>query len=711
MTYWIDDVVKKRIKLDTTERERERKITPFGGILGDDLEDEVLPPSPPPPVAGQEWGTLAGRPIEEMRLPGKEKPVHPWWEEILFQRELGGERVINPEFIMDLLSLPVFAALPAAGAVRGALAPAARGGSWLAQIGKTALAPVEFAEKAMGLPFKVLGKLKPTPKKPPPKAEPIIEKLKGAVDYAFATQKQTRRLYRKQLGEKAGRIEEIFTEKEGISTYFKSLRALKGKLQRGEFQMPKELQFTKAETDSLLNMIYDKPLRSFEKERASTAMMKLSGLLKDETTGEIMQLQKNELKLLAEAFPELRPIVSAYRTLGVKAWDKFIDAANLPRALLASGELSGTLRQGGILLARRPQLFPSTMNWQFKTLFSSKNWQVLDDVIRADPDFAVFNEFGGYMAPEPGKVAVKLWEREEVFMSNLADKIPFVKMSERAFTAGLNHLRFQTFKRNMVLLRKMGMEANEDAIEGMVKLSNWASGRGSYPGALKETAPILNALMFSPRLVFSRFQLPTLMFSSNPAVRKEAIRTMVQFMGFGTGLLSLASLAGATVEIDPRSSEFGKLKIGDTRLDIWTGYVQWARFLAQFVTAERKITATGGKGEVDRFDALIRIAQSKASPIASILIDLMKGETYMGEPMFEGGAETVWRELRNRLTPLFAQDLWDAIELEGLAGGLAATPGALGIGVVSYEQGGFEYKRSGLSGIYKTGTGGGIYKP
>ncbi len=90
----------------------------------------------------------------------------------------------------------------------------------------------------------------------------------------------------------------------------------------------------------------------------------------------------------------------------------------------------------------------------------------------------------------------------------------------------------------------------------------------------------------------------------------------------------------------------------------------------------------------------------------------MKGETYMGEPMFEGGKETVWRELRNRLTPLFYQDLWDAIEVEGLAGGLAATPGALGIGVITFEpRGGLEYKRSGLSGIYKMGAGGGIYKP
>ena len=71
--------------------------------------------------------------------------------------------------------------------------------------------------------------------------------------------------------------------------------------------------------------------------------------------------------------------------------------------------------------------------------------------------------------------------------------------------------------------------------------------------------------------------------------------------------------------------------------------------------------------------------------MASIFTDLLKGETYLGEPLFEGGWETVFREMRNRLTPLFAQDLWDAIETDGLGGGLVAAPGILGIGVVSYE--------------------------
>jgi hypothetical protein len=76
--------------------------------------------------------------------------------------------------------------------------------------------------------------------------------------------------------------------------------------------------------------------------------------------------------------------------------------------------------------------------------------------------------------------------------------------------------------------------------------------------------------------------------------------------------------------------------------------------------------------------------QSKEAPLASIIVDLLKGETFLGEPLFEGGWDTVKRELRDRLTPLFAQDLIDAIETDGLMGGVAALPGGVGAGVVSY---------------------------
>lgn len=210
-------------------------------------------------------------------------------------------------------------------------------------------------------------------------------------------------------------------------------------------------------------------------------------------------------------------------------------------------------------------------------------------------------------------------------------------------------------------------------------MTHWASGRGAIPRWAGRSAPLVNALLFAPRFVFSRLQLPTLLFHSSPLVRKEAARTLVQFLGAGVGILSMAAMAGAKIEIDPRSSDFGKIKVGNTRLDIWAGYVQWARFLSQLATAESKITGTGKIVERNRLDTVWNLIQSKESPMASIFTDLMKGETFIGEPVIS------WKSLRDRLTPLFVQDMLDAIDTDSVGGGLAATPGLLGVGVVSYE--------------------------
>ena len=85
------------------------------------------------------------------------------------------------------------------------------------------------------------------------------------------------------------------------------------------------------------------------------------------------------------------------------------------------------------------------------------------------------------------------------------------------------------------------------------------------------------------------------------------------------------------------------------------------------------------------------MAQSKSSPIMGLLIDLAKGETYIGEPMFEGGEDTLFRELQNRMTPLFIQDLLEALEADGYTGMIPASTGFWGIGVTAFEKEKSEY--------------------
>jgi hypothetical protein len=418
-------------------------------------------------------------------------------------------------------------------------------------------------------------------------------------------------------------------------------------------------------------------LQFFEKKNSLTALSKL--LFEDQL------LQPSELKLLERVFPGIAELNILKATMGPKAWRTFVDVANIPRSVLASTDLSFTLRQGIMLLIRFPNLLIPTIKWQLKTLFSSKNWRQLDEMIRSDPDFHIIDGImKTYFAPESG-AGVRIGQRTEEFMSSLAEKIPgigkVVTASERAFTAGGNYLRWMASKNYLAIARKAGMETPEN-LRGLGRLVNALSGRGELPRAFSgEMGGFVNAILFAPKFVWSRIQAPLIMLNpSTPAlVRKEAARALVQFLGAGVTIVSLARLMGADVELDPRSSDFGKIKIGNTRLDIWAGYVQWARFLSQITLGESKVVGTGKIVERNRLDTFMNLVQSKESPMASIFTDLLKGENFLGEPIGS------WEDIRSRITPLFLQDLWDAIEEDGLMGLAAGMPGVLGVGVVSYE--------------------------
>jgi len=128
-----------------------------------------------------------------------------------------------------------------------------------------------------------------------------------------------------------------------------------------------------------------------------------------------------------------------------------------------------------------------------------------------------------------------------------------------------------------------------------------------------------------------------------------------------------------------------RIRIGDTRLDIWTGYAQYMRFLTQLSTSQRKATETGHLSETNRKDIVDRFIQSKLAPGAGLLNDILQGQTYIGEELIlEGGA--IASQAYQRLAPLAIQDIVDAVNTEGPVGGVVASPGFLGVGVVSYKQ-------------------------
>ena len=498
---------------------------------------------------------------------------------------------------------------------------------------------------------------------------------------------------------------------DGATRYAKS--ALRGKYPEATFNLP---TFTKAEVDNL--RLYGRQ-QVIETAKDYGRLGHRIGIDENNLDSALIRVfvegkppREFELKLFTRAFGGefTRTLANLRRTLGDKVFSNFIDIANFPRAVLASFDVSAPMRQGWILFAKHPVKGFQSMKSMFKALRSEKNAQLIDDIIRARPETQKGLESGLEITrragTQVGRGLKAMAAREESFMSRFAGKVPGIRMSERAYVTFLNDMRSRVWEGYAPMLRKLG--ADDATYRGLATLINMASGRGDL-GKLRLISPLLNNMFFSPRLVLSRLELPGMLMHRNPIVRKEAWKMFISFMGLNTAIVSGLYLGGARVGLDPRSGEFGKVRIGNTRLDFWAGFVQWARFFPQFITAKRKLQG-GEIVEVNRRQLLMRMAQSKFSPMMGFLWDLMEGQTYMGEEVIPRDKPELARQARNRLAPLFIQDMWDAIEDMGPEGIPLALPGAFGVGVITYEQ----ERRTPLSpGGFKGGAfrGGGFKSP
>jgi hypothetical protein len=213
-----------------------------------------------------------------------------------------------------------------------------------------------------------------------------------------------------------------------------------------------------------------------------------------------------------------------------------------------------------------------------------------------------------------------------------------------------------------------------------------ATGRGYLGAKLEPVAVTLNQVFFSPRLLASRLQAlnPAYYFKLEPFARKQALRNMFATLGAGATVVGLAKLSGAEVGVDPRSADFGKIKVGNTRIDIWGGFAQYAKLAGQLVSG-KLVSSTSGKvstlGEgfkpLTRLDILQRFAESKQAPIFSFAMGLLRGQNQIGES-FKAGPEVV-----KRFVPMVIQD---AIELYNEDPGLVPLDllGVFGVGLQTY---------------------------
>lgn len=372
---------------------------------------------------------------------------------------------------------------------------------------------------------------------------------------------------------------------------------------------------------------------------------------------------------------QVRRIVNSQKPK--KLFDYVADPFNAARAIMTSGELSGILRQGGWLTFGHPLRTASVIPDMVRAMMSEKaQWKIEND-IRNSRYAPLWTKAKMYLAPADS--SAELTKMEEGVLNHWTGKIPFVRASQRAYVTFLNLLRAKSFE---TMADIYGVDTLERA-EAIANYINVSTGRGSL-GSLEQHAVPLGTLFFAPRYVVSRFQL----LAGQPFYRAKGARTMIakeyarSLIGIGL-VLALGIAAGGVLETDPRSSDFGKLRFGKTRLDLLMGISQATTFLGRMVTGETKEATTGKitKFYGGRWNTLTTFMRTKLAPMPGTAVDVMQGKNVVRQDV------TPKSVALNLTTPMTYGNIYQTLKEEGLPAGISLSLLAfLGAGLNTFTE-------------------------
>jgi hypothetical protein len=416
------------------------------------------------------------------------------------------------------------------------------------------------------------------------------------------------------------------------------------------------------------------------------------------------QLSAEELKLkhrLEDTKQKFFEKAGQYRLANLSPVGKLVDyareTAHLSRALMTSIDLSAVFRQGGITVYSHPKLAKEAAKAMTKALISKQEAFNSAEAIRNDK-LGQFAETAGLnITADDGRIT----RQEEAFMGRWADKIPGVAGSGRAYVTFLNNMRFNLFKMMVENIGKDGRVTLDEA-KIIAKYINVATGRADFK-ALNSAAANMNTVFFAPRYVASRFQylampfyLPFMKTSTRvkKALALEYARTFAGASVFMGSLMALAYISGGeddepTLEFDPRSSDFMKIRIGETRIDAMAGLQQALVFSSRIATGKTKsvtskelkeLSGKRGPYATTRWDVAGRFLRTKLGPIPGATVTAMDDMTDV-----VGNKKTPTSLIGGLFFPLSVREVVDTISARGITKGTAiSTMAIFGMGVGTY---------------------------
>jgi hypothetical protein len=400
-----------------------------------------------------------------------------------------------------------------------------------------------------------------------------------------------------------------------------------------------------------------------------------------------------------------------------KARGNAADLYDASRTAMATGEFSFIGRQGLFLSVTHPVRLAKQALAALKAFASEENARTIEGKIESHPWFEEatrtdklrWSKDTGPLSRQE-EFAIGRWLQHLPGLGNIpgVKDFSFVRNSKflrefnfigninRAGRVFLNKQRWDAYVAMRTGWSRFGA-ATEQERKQYSKLANIATGHGSLGQWAESSMVGAGRVFWSPRYAISRFQLLTMQGLWGGSWRSRAI-VAEEYARFIAGMAAYYTILGwlfgddeeKALELNPKSSDFGKVRVGDTRMDVFAGLAQVATMVDRVFTGETK-TADGEfvslRGE-DRpangrgvWDVLWKFAGSKLHPSISTPINLLAGEDLFGNPVTAAG------EAEKLGTPMTYRDIYEALRDHGYTkGGAMGLLAFLGAGLQSYRR-------------------------
>ena len=310
----------------------------------------------------------------------------------------------------------------------------------------------------------------------------------------------------------------------------------------------------------------------------------------------------------------------------------------------------------------------------------NRSFKAIWDTFKGRP---VMNELKAEIISDPQydllvRARVAIGTVEEEFPVTWPERVPiigkFFEASDNAFTAAAYYMRYQAGKALLDIAEKTGVDLNSrKELESIGKVVNSLTARGDVGKSQKPG--LVNAFIWSPRMIKAQFDILTAhVFDRKitPFARKQAALNLLQIASGTALVLAIAALIDPdSVEWDPRSSDFGKIKVGNTRFTVnpittmttlgsRLGVVVYNALLGGETPATKsattgKLRQTSNKiGQQSGLDIVYNFVENKTAPAAGIVLNLLRGESRQTRK-----PPTVASEAVGAFTPLSIRNVFE----------------------------------------------------